>query len=282
MGGRGSSYYETKNAQIEEKMRQALPQEIDLEELLNQLKKLGNPQKRIQVKPDPESKRNDYLLFKKLKSFGISTRASTDSSTLENLKPHQEQLIKLSSKYDKITKTITLNNEIEFSKDSKTNAYGYLVPGEYSNGKIFIRLVLNDIVIDDSDYFVHMKNNAIKRHYSVEVDSDKIKLYTTTHEFGHYLEENLFRKQYNKLNNLSINYSNFSNLEATRIKNEVIKIKNKKFANLKDSSIIEISDYSKTNNFEWFAETFTNLELSSNPQPIALALGEYLKEELKT
>lgn len=30
--------------------------------------------------------------------------------------------------------------------------------------------------------------------------------------------------------------------------------------------------------FEWFAEIFINLELSSNPEPIAVELGNCLKE----
>ena len=42
-----------------------------------------------------------------------------------------------------------------------------------------------------------------------------------------------------------------------------------------------LSSYARTNYAEWFAETFTNLKLSSDPKPIAKALGEYLEEKGK-
>ena len=61
---------------------------------------------------------------------------------------------------------------------------------------------------------------------------------------------------------------------AIRIKNEVINICKNKYKN----NNINLSNYSKTNEREWFAETFTNLELAEEPAPIALALGDYLKE----
>lgn len=81
-----------------------------------------------------------------------------------------------------------------------------------------------------------------------------------------------------KIDNDTKYYPNYKDNLATKIKNEVITICKNKY---KDDNIY-LSDYSKDEDngkdYEWFAETFTNLELSSNPAPIAKALGDYLKE----
>lgn len=42
-----------------------------------------------------------------------------------------------------------------------------------------------------------------------------------------------------------------------------------------------LSNYARSNDAEWFAETFTNLQLAEKPEPIALALGEYLNKSNK-
>lgn len=259
MGGRGSSYYENQTQKIEELLR------------LLKLKK----QKFEKIKDDPESERNNYELFQELKKVGISTRASTDKSSLIQLRPHQEHLLSLSNKYSKVVKTIPLETEIEFSEDTKAGAFGYLATGIKPNNKMFVRLALSDVILNDKNYYVALKKNSIKHNQSVSVDSDKIHLYTTTHEYGHLLEENIIRKRYKeKAEHLGIDYNKFSELEAARIKNEVVN-NYKKMYNKND---INLSTYAKTGgDYEWFAETFTNLELSSNPAPIAKILGDYIR-----
>ena len=72
---------------------------------------------------------------------------------------------------------------------------------------------------------------------------------------------------------------------AIRIKNEAINICKNKNNNGKILSQDDfyISDYAKDSyqkgngDYEWFAETFTNMELSKNPSSIALALRDYLR-----
>ena len=62
-----------------------------------------------------------------------------------------------------------------------------------------------------------------------------------------------------------------------------MKYKNK-YTNNQNNDMIYLSKYSKSielggtgNDLEWFAETFTNLQLSNNPAPIALELEEYIR-----
>lgn len=271
MGGRGSAYYEKKNSEIEELMR------------FLQLFKPKENYKKIKYKPDPESERNNYQLFKDLKKSGISTRQSTDTSSLKNLNLHQEQINKLSKKYSKIIKTIPLENEVELSKFGSKSAFGYLQTMINEDGKIIARLALSKLVLDKSELFVEKKQNSIDIGWSVKVEKDNVNIYTTTHEFGHLIEENIIREKFNKLN--EIDYFSFRRKEATKIKNEVINICKNKYINAKmlSQDDIYISDYAKSSSlgdggdYEWFAETFTNMELSKNPSSIALALRDYLR-----
>ena len=75
---------------------------LQLEELMRAIELLFKKKQPLgkmvlkRLKSDPESKRNEYELFKELKKFGISTRQSTDNCLLENLEPHQTQFISLS------------------------------------------------------------------------------------------------------------------------------------------------------------------------------------------
>lgn len=260
MGGRGSSYYENKNALIEKLMRS-----------------MNITKNQTIIKEDPESQRTDYPLFEHLKNYGISTRQSTDACSLEKLEIHQMQLYKLSKKYQRLTNVISMEKEIQFSQDNRKNAYGYLVSGELVDGRLFTRLALSDIVINNNKLYIMLKRDAIKKGQSVKVDDNKINIYTSTHEFGHLLEENIIRKRYNSHKNKGLDYNLFKEVEASRIKNEVVKIYKTRYNN----DDIYLSTYANQGgDFEWFAETFTNLELSSKPAPIAETLGDYLRSQI--
>lgn len=80
-----------------------------------------------------------------------------------------------------------------------------------------------------------------------------------------------------------LSYQVFRKKEIEKIKNKIVENLQKKYTMPLKNDMIYLSTYAehlKEQNcyFEWFAETFTNLELSSNPEPIAVELGNYLKE----
>lgn len=240
------------------------------------------PKLNFKYKPDPESERNDYNLFKSLKNNGISTRKSTDKATLINLQPHQQQINKLVNKYSNITKEISLECDVELSKQNLKGALGFWVasPNVRETGTFFTRLALSNIVINKSDKYEELQKHSITKNWSVDIDDKNLKIYTTTHEFGHLIEENIIREKFNNIKKnkkVDIDWYEFRNKEVTKIKRSVEKICKQN----SNSDKIHLSDYSKTNDYEWFAETFTNLELSKDPKPIALALKEYLKERNK-
>lgn len=74
--------------------------------------------------------------------------------------------------------------------------------------------------------------------------------------------------------NLEQDYISKKKKMQTEIKNEVLKIYCKDDKNRLSDAFL--SEYSTNSDAEWFAETFTNMELSDKPAPIAQALKEYL------
>lgn len=262
MGGRGASYFENKTKKVEQKM-------------------LMPPKgKGIILPPDPESERKDYELFKNLKNLGFSTRQSTDNATLEQLKPHQEQLFNLANKYSKQLETITKDGEVKLCLHDVDNSYGYWCSGENTEVR---RIALSSMVVKRNNSYIIKKTLAMQDGKCAKVDEQKIGVYTTTHEFGHCLEESIMRKRYlcSKEKNKE-RYEVFRIKEAERIKNKVVENLQKKYTMPLKNDMIFISTYAEFQRnyncyFEWFAETFTNLELSSSPTPIARELGEYLK-----
>jgi len=262
MGGRGSSYFENKTKKVEAKM-------------------LMPPKgKGIKLPDDPESERKGYRLFSELKKQGFSTRLSTDSATLEQLQPHQGQLLNLANKYSKQLKTITKDGEVKLGIHDVDGSYGYWCSGEHTEVR---RIALSSMVVKRNDTYVKKKYLAMQDGKCAKVDERKLKVYTTTHEFGHCLEESIMRKRY--LSSREKNeetYEIFRIKEAERIKNKVVENLQKKYTMPLKNDMIFISTYAEFQKeyncyFEWFAETFTNLELSSKPTPIAKELGEYLK-----
>ena len=88
---------------------------------------------------------------------------------------------------------------------------------------------------------------------------------------------------------LGIHYTKFREIEAERIKNEVIRNLQNKYTTSLNNDMIYLSNYAKDkfkhkdgrwNDFEWFAETFTNSQLSAKSAPIAQELEKYIRRNI--
>lgn len=223
-------------------------------------------------KPDPESEIHNKP-FLTLKQRKISTRQSTDELTnKELLEPHQRQMASLFDEYNSIYKNVTMNKEVHFKANNEVpGALGWVTTGA-QNGKLICNLTLNKRFFQkDKEYISQETEKGISTNNFVSVDKKNYPKYVVTHEMGHVLENGLI----NKLARASKDYKvvtkrNYEN----KIRDDIMAIYNKKYKT--QESKTHLSDYCYENSAEWFAETFTNLKLSSKPAPIALALKEYL------
>lgn len=206
----------------------------------------------------------------------FSTRESTDKFELSKLTPYQRKLIEFNQTYK--LSFLKSESELQFSSYRLNGAYGAMQIIKRNENKNFtIRLTLDSYWLNNPETYFKNKMFAIAHHESAYVDKNNIMFYTLAHEYGHLVEEDIIKRRFNKHKDTGIDYSNFRDLEATRIKNEVVKIYKKRYNN----DDIYLSTYANEGgDFEWFAETFTNLQLADKPAPIALALDEYLRRNL--
>jgi len=235
----------------------------------------------IELIDDPETEYHNEM-FDELKKLKISTRKSTDVIDDKILERQQKQVINIVSKYNSIFEATTKDRELYFQAENISDgALAYCGSSINEKGSIVQRVVIDTKQYKTYDKIVEVVEDGINKKWFVPINTRfKSRDYVITHEFGHAVENSIFEKikVERKLDN--INLKGFTNTFATKIKNEVIEIWKNKYTTGNIDDKIELSKYSEKNDREWFAETFTNLELADKPKPIALALGEYIRRYL--
>ena len=154
-----------------------------------------------------------------------------------------------------------------------------------------IEISLNKKKYKEYDKLIKTETNEFKIKNSMQSAEKYRSVYSLTHEFGHFIE-NSFIDEYNKTHIIE-----FSNMK-TRALNAKNIVQSKKIIkqwnmNICDNIAQEIydiarqnnpkinvnnllSEYGKTNSFEFFAECFANLECGM-PNELGKAMGDFLK-----
>ncbi len=237
----------------------------------------NNPNRKVNWN-DPESEYHNKM-FNLLKEEKVSTRKSTDDIDDKIFERQQRQVLSLASEYKKALKTTTQNEDIQLgSEQISGGTLGYCACHQ-ENGEFKQRVVLDKKLYTDYDHIRTVVEDAVsKKHFAPINTRFKSRDYIVTHELGHAVENSIVVKlAKDRGMNIYTDFRGTSNKLEGEIKNEIIKIYQKDFA--KDNALdkIFLSRYSRKDDGEWFAETFANLHLSDNPEPIALALQKYLR-----
>lgn len=126
----------------------------------------------------------------------------------------------------------------------------------------------------DPQKYMLMQYYHIKRKWHSEVPISKLPVYTTTHEFGHILE-NRYIKYFRKNEWAEFSRQTIDN----KIMNEIyLKAMFKTETTITKLKEMYLSNYGKSKrNFEAFAEIFTKMELGKK-DPLTEAMAEYLEE----
>lgn len=132
--------------------------------------------------------------------------------------------------------------------------------------------------------YVNYRKSAIERGWSSAVSPENYSIYTTVHEYGHIIENNVIGSAFKKLpferrRELDLDglkADTWHKSEAARIQREILDIAKEKSGNKDLMSYDYISDYGKTNCKEFFAEAFANSQLGE-PNIIGEAMNIWLE-----
>lgn len=261
MGGRGSAYQ--KLIEQLEKIKQEQHENYN-----------GEPVKLEDFLKDPESEIHDEM-FERLKAAGFSTRASTDTVNKYNLTIQQKQIEFLADLHENLLKENA--SDIQFGTEKLSGGIqGFTARYHNEKGGLIQRIVYHRDLMNNISETNRIIAEEVRRQHSVPINiKENANKYVITHEFGHAIENCIFEKLQKQNPNNSMFYD--TRRVAIKIRNDVEEICKKNYAKSGKGVIMNISQYSTMNSKEWFAETFTNLCLAETPEPVALALADYIR-----
>lgn len=262
MGGRGSAYNTLSN-----KLDEIRQEQYEIYD--------GEPVSYYDFLLDPESTIHDEM-FNKLKELGFSTRESTDAANKYNLTLQQKQLEFLATEFDYILNENGV--DVQFgTEDMYDSTQGYTSPFHNERGELMQRIVYRRDKLNSIKDTRELISKAVKNQDNVPIDIQaNANKYIITHEMGHVIENCIFEKLLKQNPNNSMYYD--TRKVAIKIRGEVEDICKNKYTKNGENVRMQLSEYSKVNSKEWFAETFTNLILAEDhPEPIALALNDYIR-----
>lgn len=181
-----------------------------------------------------------------------------------------------------ITQVDTLLNKYSFVKDginsnSETNKLIIQtntpdMMGEKNVARFFANhyIEFNEKCFNDKYLLYDLTKTKIDQGWWQEVNAKNYRIYPITHEFGHLLEFKMIEKISKKADMKGFLENKYYYLGDDMIRKEIFK----KVPDWEDY----LSLYGKSRvNFEWFAETFAQMELGKQT-PLTNALKEYIDE----
>lgn len=240
------------------------------------IKRLSATQKGVKIKPQPTNpfetaeSANKWLQDNFHHSFSDAERALIPDEVFTK---QIEQLSKLNDKYGAIGDHVDMQFAVIEDMDGAIAAVTrWDTPNE--QGQARERLKLSAFDFRSQAVIEREVQKAIDDNWSMPVDEDNLGLYTITHEYGHMIHNSLCQLKNGSLKKVGNNTASIiKKLINAQAKAEGIsreEVKNK-----------YISEYGQTNSRETFAELFAHYELSSNPNPLAVRLGEWIEKEHK-
>lgn len=223
------------------------------------------------------------------KVFGIN-----EEFMIENM----NQIDALLEKYPKMREYLN-GDELAITK-ARTNS-SFIAAYRSSYMADSKKMTVNEITYNPSyfkDRATYIKNQKAQQlsGWKMKITEGMESIYTTCHEFGHYIEQMLYM-DYIKANTEEFNemlqkarsartikagqkvVKNYQDKFYNGIRKEIIGIYEKEYG--KFDAKTGISDYGKKNSAEFFAEAFASLECNKEPAGIGKAMKKYLERVLK-
>lgn len=239
-----------------------------------------------------ENKRfNNYEEAKKgLEKKGIIFKDNLSKLDEKLLVDNANKLAELLEKYEFTQNYV---NEKQFIFDAKKGDFIGMCSCKIDESSQTI--FLNPDYFKSYSEYVEQQLKQIKDNWKMPASKEKISSYTISHEFGHFIQNILFKKikeknpeEWLKIKERALTKNTNSailkilkswyNTKATSMRKEIINIAKKMDNDISSKTYGKyISDYGKTSPQEFFAECFANLE-SGNPNILGKAIKIYLEE----
>ncbi len=215
----------------------------------------------------------------KFKQKDITLNDDLQNMNRELLQRNVEHLDYLTNKYN-----ITTNQTLEINMQSNPKHIGTTW---YRTN----RIGLNKKYYSDKEHYLEVHEYSQKTKWHSPVKKENLDLYTLTHEFGHAVENDYIRRylKEHKGINTSIKQSGMT-ISEKKMRDELDKeirddifsyIRKKEKTNITEIKNNYFSDYAKSqNHYEWFAETFTQLELGEQ-NLLTEAMQDWLERNKK-
>lgn len=215
-----------------------------------------------------------------------------------NLSKLDERLLldnanKLNELLDKYAEAQNYIKENTFTFDTKKGSFIGMCSSKIDESSQTI--YLNPEYFKDYTKYIEQQMNQIKSKWKMPASEEKVASYTISHEFGHFIQNILFKKikeknpdEWEKIREKAFSKSTNSavlkvirswyNNQAKIMKKDIILMANKLDSNINLKNYKEyISEYGESSPEEFFAECFANLECG-NPNILGKAIENYLKE----
>ena len=221
----------------------------------------------------------------KLLSLGFAeVNGSVEKVDEKILSDNVLQLEKLEKNFSVIKNSINPRYTIEYKNASRTNAY--VINQHYNTADQ--DLYINGARWNNEEEPYKNREKTTKSNWSMPCAKENYTVYTITHEYGHMLEniivqkrrdeKGVFSKQLEDNNfNSRYDFMRFVNADYKEIKKEIIQIF--KENNKKEKYSTYLSDYGKTNEYEFFAESFANSQLGA-PNKLGDAMNIWLERNI--
>lgn len=258
MGGRGSSFKTNANTNIK-------------------FSDNGSFEPLINAQNDSISERNNDLIDI-LQDDNINICESTDSFKTENMNPNIKKVYEMTQQFSGVSKSLR-NSQLDIRgakfSGSTVACFSYN-PWNKENMTIFLNANLASLSKEQIESKTKVQ---VDKKFWAPCDKENLINQDVAHEYGHFVQKLIFEKQMDK--NLTRNMSakqidNYEKMLALKCKKDILKIQKERFNKTDDF----ISRYGSKSNFEFFAETFSNLMTSKKPTTLAKSLEIYIKENL--
>lgn len=203
----------------------------------------------------------------KLNKVNITVMETFDKLPIEIAEVNAKHFKKLQTDMN----SIGINQNGYLGKDKSLELYSgssdSSVIGEFRDNKI----AFNREKFKSERDIQQRLEKEISRSQKAKINYENAIVYTATHEYGHFLQEIIIFNRIGHANE-SLKYQ-----EADKIRREILETNRTRF----NDKVNAPSLYALENSYEWFAETFTESQLSNGRSNLSKSMMIFLHKEGK-